>query len=181
MLSKRLWPCWIAELDLQNQRPPSWRYGLPPAPSAKSYSCIYPINWCWSCTEFSLFLLRVGVVFCGRQSPGGHNVIWGLHDALKVHNPKNTLLGFLGKNSNLLDLLLLLFWACLLIWCVWAPNSVLLVLFVSWKLVFFLCYVWLVMELVSLLLHVNKYKLVRCSLCFFFFSLVGLSLGKLTC
>lgn len=37
------------------------------------------------------------MLFCGRQSPGGHNVIWGLHDALKVHNPNNTLLGFLGK------------------------------------------------------------------------------------
>ena len=40
---------------------------------------------------------RVGVVFCGRQSPGGHNVIWGLHDALKVHNPNSILFGFLGK------------------------------------------------------------------------------------
>lgn len=39
---------------------------------------------------------RVGVVFAGRQSPGGHNVIWGLHDALKKHNPGSVLLGFLG-------------------------------------------------------------------------------------
>ncbi|KAI4389665.1 hypothetical protein MLD38_001866 [Melastoma candidum] len=23
--------------------------------------------------------IRVGIVFCGRQSPGGHNVIWGLY------------------------------------------------------------------------------------------------------
>ncbi|CAL9028419.1 unnamed protein product [Prunus brigantina] len=44
---------------------------------------------------------RVGVVFCGRQSPGGHNVIWGLHNALKVHNPKSTLLGFLGGSEGL--------------------------------------------------------------------------------
>ncbi|KAK4484015.1 hypothetical protein RD792_011228 [Penstemon davidsonii] len=44
---------------------------------------------------------RVGVVFCGRQSPGGHNVIWGLFDALKVHNPKSTLLGFLGGSEGL--------------------------------------------------------------------------------
>jgi len=36
-------------------------------------------------------------VFCGRQAPGGHNVIWGLFEALKVHNAKSTLLGFLGK------------------------------------------------------------------------------------
>ncbi|KAG9155698.1 hypothetical protein Leryth_003978 [Lithospermum erythrorhizon] len=45
--------------------------------------------------------IRVGVVFCGRQSPGGHNVIWGLHDALKVHNANNTLLGFLGGSEGL--------------------------------------------------------------------------------
>uniref|UniRef100_A0A6V7QWF8 Pyrophosphate--fructose 6-phosphate 1-phosphotransferase subunit alpha n=1 Tax=Ananas comosus var. bracteatus TaxID=296719 RepID=A0A6V7QWF8_ANACO len=45
--------------------------------------------------------IRVGVVFCGRQSPGGHNVIWGLHDALKLHNPNSTLLGFLGGTEGL--------------------------------------------------------------------------------
>lgn len=45
--------------------------------------------------------IRVGVVFCGRQSPGGHNVIWGLHNALKIHNPKNILLGFLGGSEGL--------------------------------------------------------------------------------
>ncbi|EPS71673.1 hypothetical protein M569_03082, partial [Genlisea aurea] len=44
--------------------------------------------------------VRVGVVFCGRQSPGGHNVIWGLFDALKLHNSKNVLLGFLGRGSE---------------------------------------------------------------------------------
>ncbi|WCJ44778.1 Pyrophosphate--fructose 6-phosphate 1-phosphotransferase subunit alpha [Euphorbia peplus] len=44
---------------------------------------------------------RVGIVFCGRQSPGGHNVIWGLHHALKTHNPKNILLGFLGGSEGL--------------------------------------------------------------------------------
>eukprot|EP00268_Persea_americana_P015715 TRINITY_DN1736_c0_g1_i2.p1 TRINITY_DN1736_c0_g1~~TRINITY_DN1736_c0_g1_i2.p1 ORF type:complete len:387 (-),score=74.99 TRINITY_DN1736_c0_g1_i2:1122-2282(-) len=44
---------------------------------------------------------RVGLVFCGRQSPGGHNVIWGLHSALKTHNPKSTLLGFVGGTEGL--------------------------------------------------------------------------------
>ncbi|KAI3758139.1 hypothetical protein L6452_05691 [Arctium lappa] len=39
---------------------------------------------------------RAGLVFYGRQSPGGHNVVWGLCEALKVHNPKSTLLRFLG-------------------------------------------------------------------------------------
>ncbi|KAL8149988.1 pyrophosphate--fructose 6-phosphate 1-phosphotransferase subunit alpha [Apium graveolens] len=45
--------------------------------------------------------VRVGVVFCGRQSPGGHNVIWGLHNALKTHNSGSTLLGFLGGSEGL--------------------------------------------------------------------------------
>ncbi|KFK35354.1 hypothetical protein AALP_AA5G273800 [Arabis alpina] len=45
--------------------------------------------------------IRVGIVFCGRQSPGGHNVIWGLYEALKVHNAKSTLLGFLGGSEGL--------------------------------------------------------------------------------
>jgi hypothetical protein len=39
---------------------------------------------------------RVGLVFCGRQSPGGHNVVWGLYDAIKAHNRKSVLLGFVG-------------------------------------------------------------------------------------
>ncbi|XP_057738400.1 pyrophosphate--fructose 6-phosphate 1-phosphotransferase subunit alpha [Arachis stenosperma] len=45
--------------------------------------------------------IRVGIVFCGRQSPGGHNVIWGLYSALKIHNPENVLLGFLGGSEGL--------------------------------------------------------------------------------
>ncbi|KAK9112370.1 hypothetical protein Scep_019889 [Stephania cephalantha] len=46
-------------------------------------------------------VIRVGLVFCGRQSPGGHNVIWGLYNALKIHNPDNVLLGFLGGTDGL--------------------------------------------------------------------------------
>ncbi|CAH2067602.1 unnamed protein product [Thlaspi arvense] len=45
--------------------------------------------------------IRVGIVFSGRQAPGGHNVVWGLYEALKVHNAKNTLLGFLGGSEGL--------------------------------------------------------------------------------
>ncbi|XP_039116361.1 pyrophosphate--fructose 6-phosphate 1-phosphotransferase subunit alpha [Dioscorea cayenensis subsp. rotundata] len=45
--------------------------------------------------------IRVGVVFSGRQSPGGHNVIWGLHAAIKCHNPNSSLLGFLGGTDGL--------------------------------------------------------------------------------
>ncbi|XP_010932134.2 pyrophosphate--fructose 6-phosphate 1-phosphotransferase subunit alpha [Elaeis guineensis] len=44
---------------------------------------------------------RVGVVFSGRQSPGGHNVVWGLYDAIKAHNPHSTLLGFVGGTEGL--------------------------------------------------------------------------------
>uniref|UniRef100_A0A0E0NK25 Phosphofructokinase domain-containing protein n=1 Tax=Oryza rufipogon TaxID=4529 RepID=A0A0E0NK25_ORYRU len=47
-------------------------------------------------------VVRVGVVFCGRQSPGGHNVIWGLHEAIKAHNPNSKLIGFLGGSDGLL-------------------------------------------------------------------------------
>ncbi|KAJ8431137.1 hypothetical protein Cgig2_010070 [Carnegiea gigantea] len=45
--------------------------------------------------------IRVGVVFSGRQSPGGHNVVWGLYNALKIHNKDNVLLGFLGGTEGL--------------------------------------------------------------------------------
>jgi pyrophosphate--fructose-6-phosphate 1-phosphotransferase len=41
--------------------------------------------------------MRVAVVFSGRQSPGGHNVVAGLFDALKAQNSANVLLGFVGK------------------------------------------------------------------------------------
>ncbi|XP_040380770.1 pyrophosphate--fructose 6-phosphate 1-phosphotransferase subunit alpha-like isoform X2 [Oryza brachyantha] len=46
-------------------------------------------------------VVRVGIVFSGRQSPGGHNVIWGLHDAIKAHNPNSKLIGFLGGTDGL--------------------------------------------------------------------------------
>ncbi|WOL19238.1 pyrophosphate--fructose 6-phosphate 1-phosphotransferase subunit alpha-like [Canna indica] len=45
--------------------------------------------------------MRVGVVFCGRQSPGGHNVIWGLYNAIKLYNPNSVLLGFVGGTEGL--------------------------------------------------------------------------------
>lgn len=45
--------------------------------------------------------MRVGIVFCGRQSSGGHNVVWGLYNAIKVHNPDSILLGFLGGTEGL--------------------------------------------------------------------------------
>ncbi|CAN6173892.1 unnamed protein product [Urochloa humidicola] len=45
--------------------------------------------------------IRVGVLFSGRQSPGGHNVIWGIYDAMKARNPHNILLGFVGGTEGL--------------------------------------------------------------------------------
>lgn len=46
-------------------------------------------------------VVRVGVVFSGRQSPGGHNVIWGLYDAVKAHNSNSKVIGFLGGTDGL--------------------------------------------------------------------------------
>ena len=45
----------------------------------------------------------VGVILSGGQAPGGHNVISGLYDALKALNPENTLIGFKGGPSGLIE------------------------------------------------------------------------------
>ncbi|PKA60658.1 Pyrophosphate--fructose 6-phosphate 1-phosphotransferase subunit alpha [Apostasia shenzhenica] len=42
--------------------------------------------------------VKIGVVFCGRQSPGGHNVICGLYNAIKSHNSNGSLIGFCGED-----------------------------------------------------------------------------------
>ncbi len=47
--------------------------------------------------------INVGVILSGGQAPGGHNVIAGLFDALKEANPSNTLYGFLGGPSGIID------------------------------------------------------------------------------
>ena len=47
--------------------------------------------------------LVVGVILSGGQAPGGHNVVCGLYDALKALNADNTLIGFKGGPSGLLD------------------------------------------------------------------------------
>lgn len=46
---------------------------------------------------------NVGVILSGGQSPGGHNVIAGLYDALKNANSANKLYGFLGGPSGIID------------------------------------------------------------------------------
>ena len=47
--------------------------------------------------------LRVGIVFCGRQCPGGHNVVAGVLDALAVIAPGSTLVGFVGGTLGLFE------------------------------------------------------------------------------
>lgn len=47
--------------------------------------------------------LKVGVVFSGGQAAGGHNVITGLFDALKVLNTKSQLFGFLEGPSGIVE------------------------------------------------------------------------------
>ena len=51
--------------------------------------------------EGSVRAMNVGVVFCGRQSSGGHNVVAGLFDYLHAMNPTSKLLGFIGGTSGL--------------------------------------------------------------------------------
>jgi diphosphate--fructose-6-phosphate 1-phosphotransferase len=46
--------------------------------------------------------LTVGVVFCGRQTPGAHSLVCGLADALAARAPGSTLLGFVGGVRGLL-------------------------------------------------------------------------------
>ncbi len=47
--------------------------------------------------------LKAALVLSGGQAPGGHNVVAGLFDGLKKLNPKNTLYGFLGGPSGLVE------------------------------------------------------------------------------
>jgi hypothetical protein len=61
------------------------------------YSFIYFSSPSPGLTNVLIFECRLGVVFCGRQSPGGHNIITGLFDALKKHNSESTLIGFTGE------------------------------------------------------------------------------------
>lgn len=47
--------------------------------------------------------LILGVVFSGGQASGGHNVIAGLFDALKLLNPHSALFGFVGGPAGILE------------------------------------------------------------------------------
>ncbi len=46
---------------------------------------------------------NVGVILSGGQAPGGHNVISGMFDGLKSCNKENSLYGFLGGPSGMVD------------------------------------------------------------------------------
>jgi len=45
--------------------------------------------------------LQIGVVFSGGQAPGGHNVITGIYDSIKLLNPHSKLFGFLDGPSGI--------------------------------------------------------------------------------
>ncbi len=45
----------------------------------------------------------VGVILSGGQAPGGHNVVYGLYDALKATNKENVLYGFKNGPSGLIE------------------------------------------------------------------------------
>ena len=47
--------------------------------------------------------IKVALVLSGGQAPGGHNVVAGLFDGLKKLNAKNSLRGYLGGPSGLLE------------------------------------------------------------------------------
>src|SRR5262249_40984987 len=47
--------------------------------------------------------LKVGVVLSGGQAAGGHNVITGVFDALKILNPNSQVFGFLGGPSGIIE------------------------------------------------------------------------------
>lgn len=47
--------------------------------------------------------LRVGVLFSGRQAPGGHDVIAALSDALEARRDNSSLMGFVGGTTGLFN------------------------------------------------------------------------------
>ena len=47
--------------------------------------------------------MNVGVILSGGQAPGGHNVIAGLFDGIKAHNPASRLYGFILGPGGLVD------------------------------------------------------------------------------
>jgi len=54
-------------------------------------------------TKTAFPALNVGVILSGGQAPGGHNVISGIFDGLKMLNPASKLYGFLGGPGGFVD------------------------------------------------------------------------------
>jgi pyrophosphate--fructose-6-phosphate 1-phosphotransferase len=54
-------------------------------------------------TMRKLLPLKVGVLFSGGPAAGGHNVVIGLYDGLKLLNEESSLIGFIDGPSGLLD------------------------------------------------------------------------------
>ena len=47
--------------------------------------------------------INVAIIFSGGQAPGGHNVVAGLHAAIKQMNSQSRLFGFIGGPSGLVE------------------------------------------------------------------------------
>ncbi|KAK8793371.1 hypothetical protein WA158_004730 [Blastocystis sp. Blastoise] len=52
-------------------------------------------------SEFANEAINIGILFCGRQTAGGHNVITGVFDYIKQINKNSKLYGFIGGNQGL--------------------------------------------------------------------------------
>jgi len=76
------------QADIKNLFPNT--YGMPLVTFEPGVQKSYPVK-------------NVGVILSGGQAPGGHNVISGIFDGLKVLNPANKLYGFLGGPIGLVD------------------------------------------------------------------------------
>eukprot|EP00658_Telonema_sp_P-2_P013739 TRINITY_DN1520_c0_g1_i1.p1 TRINITY_DN1520_c0_g1~~TRINITY_DN1520_c0_g1_i1.p1 ORF type:complete len:1049 (-),score=294.22 TRINITY_DN1520_c0_g1_i1:80-3226(-) len=47
--------------------------------------------------------LKVGLVFMGRQTPGGHDAVQGMYDSLQKHHSSSELLAFVGGSKALIS------------------------------------------------------------------------------
>ena len=77
------------QADIKNLFPNT--YGMPVVTFEKAQS------------SASVPAINVGVILSGGQAPGGHNVISGIFDGIKLLNKDSKLYGFLGGPSGLVD------------------------------------------------------------------------------
>ena len=62
----------------------------------------FPIVTVSPCAQAKKKSIKLGVVLSGGPAPGGHNVIWGILDALHECSEKVTVIGFLNGASGIL-------------------------------------------------------------------------------